>query len=208
MNKPLLKRLAFFSVAALVLVVAVLATLQMLAKKRALESLPVNTKMGGNFVLPSTLGRPLDLSSLHGKVVLLNFGFASCPDVCPLVLARLRQVLREAGPDAAKLQVVFVSFDPARDTLPLLTAYVQHFSPDIIGATGTDAEIATVAARYGVVYLKENNGSASGYDFAHSDYIYLLDSQGRVRKLYSSDAKTADMAADVRLLLRADNILF
>jgi protein SCO1/2 len=208
MNKPLLKRLAFFSVAALVLVVAVLATLQMLAKKRALESLPVNTKMGGNFVLPSTLGRPLDLSSLHGKVVLLNFGFASCPDVCPLVLARLRQVLREAGPDAAKLQVVFVSFDPARDTLPVLTAYVQHFSPDIIGATGTDTEIAAVAARYGVVYLKENNGSASGYDFAHSDYIYLLDSQGRVRKLYGSDAKTADMAADVRLLLRADNILF
>ena len=65
-----------------------------------------------------------------------------------------------------------------------------------------------MAARYGVVYLKEDNGSASGYDFAHSDYIYLLDAQGRVRKLYASDAKTTDMAADVHLLLKADRALF
>ena len=208
MHKPWVKRGLVMAVLVLALAIAALVTLSWQAKKQALELLPVNTRMGGNFILPSTLGWPLDLASLRGKVVLLNFGFTSCPDVCPLVLARLRQVLKELGPDAAHTQVVFVSFDPARDTLPVLTAYVQHFSPGIVGVTGTEAEIASVAARYGVVYLKENHGSAAGYDFAHSDYIYLLDAQGRVRKLYASDAKTTDMVADVRLLLKADHALF
>lgn len=208
MNKPLFKRMAFFGALVLVLLAVVLLGLQMLAKKHAQDALPVNTRMGGDFVLPSTLGRPLDTASLRGKVVLLNFGFTSCPDVCPLVLARLRQVLAELGPDAAKTQVVFVSFDPARDTLPVLTAYVQHFNPAIVGVTGSDAGIATVAAQYGVVYLKENSSSAAGYNFSHSDYIYLLDTQGHVRKLYASDAKTTEISTDVRLLLRADNILF
>lgn len=208
MHKPWVKRGLVMAALVLALAIAALVTLSWQAKKQTLKLLPVNTRMGGNFILSSTLGRPLDMASLRGKMVLLNFGFTSCPDVCPLVLARLRQVLKELGPDAARTQVVFVSFDPARDTLPVLTAYVQHFSPGIIGATGTEAEIASVAARYGVVYLKENNGSASGYDFAHSDYIYLLDAQGRVRKLYASDAKTTDMAADVHLLLKADRALF
>lgn len=204
MNTARLKRIAIFAAAFIALVFIVLLGMQQLAKKRALEALPVNTRMGGNFVLPSTLGRPLDLASLHGKVVLLNFGFTSCPDVCPLVLARLRQVLRELGSDASKTQVLFVSFDPARDTLPVLSAYVQHFNPAIIGATGTEAGIATVAAQYGVVYLKDSNGSAAGYNFTHSDYIYLLDAQGRVRKLYANDARTSDIASDIKLLLAAD----
>lgn len=208
MNKLLLKRIALFSALAITLAVVVLVVLQMQARKRALETLPVNTKMGGGFVLPSTLGHPLDTASLHGKVVLLNFGFTSCPEVCPLVLARLRQVLKELESDAADTQVVFVSFDPARDTLATLKAYVQHFHPDIIGATGTETGIATIAARYGVVYLKEDSGSAAGYAFAHSDYIYLIDSRGRVRKLYGSDAKTAEITADVRMLQAADKTLF
>ena len=208
MNAMNMRRALGVLVAVLVMVAAGAAALQYLTKRRALEQLPVNTRMGGDFVLPSTLGHPLDTRTLRGKVVLLDFGFTSCPDVCPLVLARLRQVLKELGPDARDTQVLFVSFDPARDTLPNLTAYVKHFHPDIIGATGTDAEIATVAAQYGVVYLKEGSSSAAGYNFAHSDYIYLIDARGRVRKLYDSHAPTADITADVRLLQAADRSLF
>lgn len=193
------KKIIILVAATSVFFIAVMLGTQYLAKKRALEALPVNTKMGGDFVLPSTQGK-LDTASLRGKVVLLNFGFTSCPDVCPLVLARLKQVLSELGEDAAATQVLFVSFDPERDSLPNLTAYVQHFNPAIIGATGSDAEIATVAAQYGVVYIKEKSDSAAGYNFAHSDYIYLLDKQGRLRKLYAHDAKTAEITADVRLL--------
>lgn len=195
------KKIIILVAATSVFFIAVMLGTQYLAKKRALEALPVNTKMGGDFVLPSTQdGGKLDTSTLRGKVVLLNFGFTSCPDVCPLVLARLKQVLKELGEDAAATQVVFVSFDPERDSLPNLSAYVQHFDKSIIAATGSDAEIATVAAQYGVVYIKEKSGSASGYNFAHSDYIYLLDKQGRLRKLYANDAKTAEITADVRLL--------
>lgn len=208
MNKVLNKRVVLPLLGIVVVIVATLLAMQWQARQRALELLPVNTRMGGDFVLPSTRGAPLDTATLRGKVVLLNFGFASCPDVCPMVLARLRQVVKTLGPDAAGVQVVFVSFDPARDTVASLKPYVEHFHPDFVAATGSEAEIAAVAARYGVVYLKEDHGSAAGYGFAHSDYVYLIDAAGHVRKLYDTRARTDEIAADVRLLQAADRTLF
>jgi protein SCO1/2 len=190
----------------LALLIAALASWRYVQMSRAAEALPVNARMGGDFVLPSTNGAPLDTRQLRGKVVLLNFGFASCPDVCPTVLARLRQVLSELGADSARAQVVFVSFDPARDSMAYLKGYVAHFHPAIIGATGSEADIAAVAKQYGVVYMKEDAGSAAGYGFAHSDYIYLLDTQGRVRKLYDNQTRTTDISRDVRTLLAADRL--
>lgn len=190
------------------LALGIVLGLQWQARQRALEQLPVNPRMGGDFILPATRGGELDTRTLRGKVVLLNFGFTSCPDVCPLVLARLRQVVKSLGSDAQGVQVVFVSFDPARDTLPGLKSYVEHFHPGFVAATGTEAQIATVAARYGVVYLREDSGSAAGYGFAHSDYIYLIDSAGHVRKLYDNQARSDEIAADVRLLQAADRRLF
>lgn len=170
-------------------------------KQRPQSSLPVNAKLGGNFILPSTLGRPLNLKDLRGKVVLLNFGFTSCPDVCPTVLARLRQTLKDMGPEADQVQVVFASFDPARDTLAHMKPYLAYFDPGIIGVTGSEAEVAAVAKQYGVVYIREELDSAVGYGFAHSDYIYLIDPAGRVRKLYDSRAGSEEMQADARALL-------
>lgn len=208
MIAPARKRTFLLVTGLLALVFAIVFALQWQVRERAREQLPVNTRMGGDFTLPSTRGLALDTRSLRGKVVLLNFGFTSCPDVCPLVLARLRQVVKSLGTDAAGVQVLFVSFDPARDALPGLKTYVEHFHPDFIGMTGSDAEIAAVAARYGVVYLKENTGSAAGYGFAHSDYIYLLDGAGQLRKLYDTQARTDDIAADVRLLQSAERRLF
>lgn len=190
----------------LALVAVLLAGWRYYQLSRAAESLPVNARMGGDFVLASTRDVPLDTRQLRGKVVLLNFGFASCPDVCPTVLARLRQVILELGADAASAQVVFVSFDPERDTLELLKGYVAHFHPDIIGATGSAAQIAAVGKQYGVVYMKEDTGSAAGYGFAHSDYIYLLDTEGRVRKLYDNRTPTTDISRDVRTLLAASRL--
>lgn len=178
------------------------------ASRAARQQLPVNLQMGGDFLLPSTRGAPLDTHSLRGRIVLLNFGFTSCPDVCPLVLARLRQAVKSLGPEADRVQVVFVSFDPARDSLAGLKSYVEHFDPGFVGVTGNDAQIATVAARYGVVYIRENSRSAAGYGFAHSDYIYLIDSAGHLRKLYDTRARTDEIVSDVRLLLAADRSLF
>lgn len=199
-------RIVAVVVTLLALLVAVLAGWRYYQMSRAAQALPVNTRLGGDFVLPSTRDVPLDTRQLRGKVVLLNFGFASCPDVCPMVLARLRQVVNELGADASGVQVVFVSFDPARDSIAQLKGYVAHFHPDIIGATGTETEIAAIARQYGVVYMKEDAGSAAGYGFAHSDFIYLLDAEGKVRKLYDNRTLTTDISRDIRTLLAADRL--
>lgn len=204
-DTPVARVIAIVAVC-LALLVAALAGWRYFQMSRAAEALPVNTRMGGDFVLPSTRDVPLDTRQLRGKVVLLNFGFSSCPDVCPMVLARLRQVLTELGADSARAQVVFVSFDPERDSITHLKGYVSHFHPSIIGATGSEAEIAAIAKQYGVVFMKEETGSAAGYGFAHSDYIYLLDTQGRVRKLYDNRTLTTDISRDVRTLLAADRL--
>lgn len=166
------------------------------------EALPINHQLGGDFVLPSTRNQPLDTKDLRGKVVLINFGFTSCPDVCPMVLAKLKQVLAELGTEAGATQVVFISFDPERDNLTHLKAYVEHFDPRIIGATGSLTDVAVVARQYGVVYLKQASGSAAGDGFTHSDYIYLADQQGRIRKLYDTKAEPSQIVADVRGLLK------
>lgn len=208
MTLPLSRRTFLSLLATVAIALAAWLAVDWQSHRKTVQLLPVNTRMGGDFTLPSTLGAPLDTRTLRGQVVLLNFGFTSCPDVCPLVLARLRQAVKTLGPEAANVRVLFVSFDPARDKLPGLKSYVEHFHPDFIGLTGSDAEIATVAARYGVVYIRENGRSAAGYGFAHSDYIYLLDSTGHVRKLYDTHARTDEIAADVRLLLADDRSLF
>lgn len=174
----------------------------MLAACGAPESeLPVNTRLGGDFTLIDQDGAPWRLADAQGQVVLLFFGYTHCPDICPATLARVGQVqrqLREQG-GAAGVQPVFITFDPQRDTPEYLKAYLPWFKADIIGLTGDSAAIHAVAERYGVVFLK--NESASGYDFSHSDFVYLLDQQGRVRKLYPADFNIDEVVNDVQTLL-------
>ena len=124
------------------------------------------------------------------------------PDICPAVLARVAQVyrqLQEAG-EADQVQPVFITFDPERDTAAHLKEYLPWFKADIIGLTGSVAEIEAVAEQYGVVFLK-TDGQDEAYDFTHSDYIYLLDRQGRVRKLYPADFDIDEVVNDVQSLL-------
>lgn len=163
-------------------------------------SLPVLDALGGEFSLPSTLGRDTPLSEFRGRLVLLNFGFASCPDVCPTVLSRMRQALLGLGDDAAEVQPVFVTIDPERDTLETLGPYVKHFHPAFIAMSGTPEDTRTAAALFKVYYAREDNPQI-GYGFAHSDQIYLLDRQGRVRATFANTATTGDMVASMRRLL-------
>jgi protein SCO1/2 len=167
------------------------------------NSLPV-VGIGGDFSLPATRDGELALSSLRGKVVLLNFGFTHCPDVCPAVLLRMGGVLRELekeGIDATRVQPLFVTFDPERDTLPHLAEYLAYFHPALIGLRGDEAQTRELARRYKVIYLKQDTQSAGGYVFQHSDYIYVIDTWGRVRLLIGSgDPDTALVMAVKRLL--------
>ena len=168
-------------------------------------NLPVITSMGDELVLDSTLGRPFDLHDYRGKVVLLDFGYTFCPDVCPTVMARLRQVLKGMGKDSAQVQVLFVSFDPKRDTIDHLRQYLEFFDPRFVGATGSDAALAAVTKRYGVTYFSRDMDSAN-YGFDHSDFIYLIDTEGHVRKLYDAHATTTEMQQDVQALLQEHSL--
>lgn len=166
------------------------------------SDLPVNTRLGGDFTLTDHNGEPFRLSSLEDRVVILFFGYTHCPDICPAVLARVAQAYRnldEQG-DAGPVQPVFITFDPERDTPAHLREYLPWFKADIIGLTGSVAEIEAVAEQYGVVFLK-TDGQDEAYDFTHSDYIYLLDRQGRVRKLYPADFGIDEVVHDVQSLL-------
>ncbi len=165
------------------------------------KELPINTRLGGDFELVSTEPGQNKLSVFKGKVVLLNFGYTSCPDVCPMVLTRMGKVLNELENERSQVQPVFVTFDPARDTVERLQAYLQYFGKDFIGMTGTPEQISQVARQYGVVFLPQKSESAAGTLYAHSDYIYLIDQQGRVRALFSSKEPVDDMVDAIESLL-------
>ncbi|MCG8668832.1 MAG: SCO family protein [Pseudomonadales bacterium] len=172
------------------------------------KSLPINTRLGGDFELPSTLkteagnpGKLAKLSDFKGKVVLLNFGYTHCPDICPMVLARMTQIVKRLGDDAKEVQGVFITFDPNRDTAERLSEYIPYFNKTFVGFTGTEAQIAQAAKQYGVIYLPQRGESEAGLLFSHSDFIYLLDRQGRVRALFATDEPLDKMANDVRSLI-------
>lgn len=162
--------------------------------------LPVNNRLGGDFQLQSTVQDKAGLQAFRGKVVLLNFGFTQCPDVCPMVLTRMARVLDALGDRRSAVQPLFVSFDPERDTLARLQEYLAYFGKDFIGMTGTPEQVAQVTKQYGVVYLPQKSASAAGTLFAHGDHIYLLDQQGRVRALFSRSESIDNMVDAIESL--------
>lgn len=172
------------------------------------KPLPVNTRLGGDFSLPSTLatdegtpGKVASLSDFRGKVMLLNFGYTSCPDICPMVVARMSQVVKRLGDDAKHVQVVFVTFDPERDTVERLDEYLGYFNPDFVGFSGTEEQIKQAAKQFGVIYMAQRGESAAGTLYTHSDFIYLMDRKGRVRALFATDKPLQEMVDDVRSLI-------
>ncbi len=158
------------------------------------SGLPV-LKLGGDFALVNATGTPFSLADSTGRVRLLSFGFTHCPDICPMTLARYRAVLEALGNDAAQLQPIMISVDPARDTPAVLADYVAYFSPNIIGLTGSTEAIAQVAKQYGA-YV-----SVSGDDVSHSDYLYLIDRDGRVRRLFDQQAGVQAIVQEARALM-------
>jgi protein SCO1/2 len=162
------------------------------------------TPTGGDFRLTSPDG-PLGLSDLRGKVVLIYFGYTWCPDICPTNLAILALALRQLT-DAERegVQVLFVSVDPARDTLDRLRQYTRFFHPGIIALTGTDAEVAAAAERYGAAYQRaEDSGTAMGYLVDHSAYTYLVDQEGRLVDTLDHATPAEQIVERVRSLLAA-----
>jgi len=135
--------------------------------------------VGGDFSLIDDDGRPFELTQLRGKLVLLFFGYTFCPDICPTELSNLAAVLDALGPKADRVQGLFVSLDPHRDTPSVLHDYTRYFSEALIGLTGTPAQVERVAQQYRVRYQRHEQADGR-YSLDHSANLYVIDGEGRL----------------------------
>ena len=147
-------------------------------------------------------GKTRRLEDFRGKAVVMFFGFTHCPDVCPTTLADMAQAMRQLGADADRVQVLFVTVDPERDTQEALARYVTAFDPRFLGLRG-DLEATRTVAKEFKVYFGKRPGAAPGvYTVDHSAQTYVLDPQGRLRLFVRHGRVAEDLAPDLRVLLR------
>ncbi len=146
-------------------------------------------------------GQPRTLADYKGKVVVVFFGYTQCPDVCPTTMAELAEVKRSLGSDGARVQGIFVTVDPERDSAELLKAYVANFGPDMIGLRGTPEQIAAAAKEFKVYYGKVPGKTDTSYTVDHTAGSYVFDSQGRVRLFTRYGTGAQALADDLKLLL-------
>jgi len=157
---------------------------------------------GKDFRLTDPEGKERTLADFRGKVVAVFFGYTQCPDVCPTALARAVEVKRLLGKDDAKrLQVVFITVDPERDTPEVLKAYTAAFDPGFLGLYGTPERTAETAKSFAAMYRKVPTGSSYSMDHTASSYIY--DPQGRLRLQLTHALGAHEYAADIRTLLKS-----
>lgn len=191
------KTLPFLSLA---IVVALLMWSLLFWKTETVATAP-GLPPGGDFTLQSASG-PVSLKSLRGKVVLLYFGYTSCPDICPtsltLMSIALSQLTKE---EQTKVQGLFVSVDPKRDTPERLAQYSHHFHSNINGITGSDEQVAEVASRYGALYQVAEGGTAMGYTVDHSSVTYVIDQQGKLTTTLPHGALPKSILQEIRSLL-------
>jgi protein SCO1/2 len=152
------------------------------------------------FSLQGSDGHELALERYRGKVVILEFGFTSCTDVCPRTLATLARARKALGAEGEHLQVVYITVDPGRDDVPRLREYLRAFDPTFVGGTGSAEQLDAVRQDYGIA--AERVISASGTSFSHSSYTYLIDREGKLRALMPYGQSADAYAHDVRILLK------
>ena len=152
----------------------------------------------GDFTLTESSGEIFSLKDHRGKVVLLFFGYTSCPDICPMSLAKLAKVRSLLGAMNEKVMTVFVTVDPQRDTAARLKEYLEYFDDRTIGLTGTKREIDKVVHAYKASYQKILNNSSLGYTINHTSIIYLIDGQGKVRYLFHQDDSPEKIASIIK----------
>jgi protein SCO1 len=155
--------------------------------------------IGGPFTLTSPDGATVTDQTYRGKWLLVYFGFTSCPDSCPTALLEISAALEKLGPDADKLQPLFITVDPQRDTPTVMGNYTQSFDLRIVGLTGTPQQIAAVAQEYGAYFEPRKSGPrAEGYVMDHSTYLYLMDADGKFVRGFNADTPGERIAEAVR----------
>lgn len=156
---------------------------------------------GRDFALSDPGGQVRRLADYRGKVVAIFFGYTQCPDVCPTTLVGMTEVMKLLGEAASRVQVVFVTLDPERDTPELLAAYVRQFNPSFVALRGDAGATAATAMEFKVFYQKQPGSTPKTYSLDHSANSYLYDPQGKLRLHVRYGEEPAKIAADIRLLL-------
>lgn len=161
-----------------------------------------NTQFGSDFSLPDASGKMHTLADYKGKAVVLFFGYTHCPDVCPTTMAELSQAMQQLGPDAQRVQVLFVTVDPARDTPALLSQYVPAFNPSFVGLRpADDAQLAKVAKDFRVYYAKVPGKTPDSYTMDHTAASYVFDPSGKLRLFVRDGQGVTPWVHDLKLLL-------
>jgi protein SCO1/2 len=161
------------------------------------------SSFGHDFTLEDPDGRQRTLADFRGRAVVVFFGYTQCPDVCPATLATLAEAMKRLGPDADRVQVLFITVDPERDTAALLKQYVPAFDPHFLGLRGDAAATARTAKEFRIIYQKVPGPTPGSYTMDHSAGSYVFDPQGRLRLFVSNGQGPDVFAHDLRELLRA-----
>ncbi|WP_322003695.1 SCO family protein [Paraburkholderia tropica] len=162
-----------------------------------------NTQFGKDFSLPDSHGKTRTLADFQGKVVVLFFGYTHCPDVCPTTMAELSQALQQLGPDAAKrVQVIFVSVDPQRDTPEILSQYVSAFDPTFIALRpANDEQLKEITKDFRVYYAKVPGTTPDNYTMDHTAASYVFDTTGKLRLFARDGQGVTPWLHDLKILL-------
>ena len=152
--------------------------------------------------LPDHNGQQRSLKDFRGKVVVVFFGYTQCPDVCPTTMQEMAEVKKMLGPDGDRLQSIFVTVDPERDTPDMLKAYMGNFDPSFLALRGTPEQTAAVAKDFKIYFKKVDGKSPTSYTMDHSAGSYIYDTQGRLRVYYRYGSGAEALAHDVKQLLK------
>jgi protein SCO1/2 len=208
MPKPAQSRNTTFLILMIVMIAVV--AVAGVAIWRATQSGPAasagsGVNIGGPFTLTDQTGAAVTEKTYDGSYRLIYFGYTFCPDACPTELGVMAQAIEEMGPAGQKVQPIFITIDPDRDTVQQLKTYVPLFDKRLVGLTGTPQQIAAVAKEYKVYYAKADQPGvdAKSYGMNHSSFVYLMDPNGKFLTVFSSDTDSDKMAAEIRRYMEA-----
>jgi protein SCO1 len=198
------KRITMVGLAAL-LVVALAILINTILSKPASFSGTVYGEpypVAPEFSLTDSKGQQVKLSDFHGKIVLLFFGYTYCPDVCPTTLAELKRVMQDLGDKSDRVQVLFVSVDPKRDTSKSMQEYADRFDSSFIGLSGTEEELQPIWKEFGIFREVVEGSSERNYIVNHTARILLIDQYGNLHLSYDIQVDPEDVSRDIQILLR------
>lgn len=197
-----MKKLFAVSILALAAAAALSGCDKLTAKPPSFQNTDVTgLPYGAGFSLTDHTGKPRTLADFKGKVVVMFFGFTQCPDVCPTTMAEMATVMKELGPQADQVQVLFVTVDPERDKQALLAQYVPAFDPRFLGLYGDAAQTAAVAKEFKVFYAKVPGKAPGSYSMDHTAGSYVFDKQGKIRLFLRHGQGPGPIVHDLKQLL-------